>query len=412
VDSNDFNCIFHPFRKRHLKQTVERDLFGNVEPQWIAAGYLSNYLIHKALNGAATLAYFKTTYTDSFAVDIDVHEWHGLPLFAPDLQEKTRSVVERIGYSPSIAVETPHGIHLYYFFAKRAPLLKLYNIVEELLGDLDVEILPTNKKALRIPSEFSYLDPETFEPIDAPTEFNRYPVTILFGDSKDTHEKQAHRGSWRRVFNVKAKEAEHFPLINHHTNRAVVECGIAYHLAGIPIEQAVDRFHELVLKSPGYTRDLRNKARVMQRFSAIYAHQFSYVPSAKVSQISLLNAITVNRIIELAPFAPQRKEPLRRFFYDLLIWNDYILGLQKNDPAIHTYMCSEYSYFRKNVRVGYIPLPYTLLSRWNGHYASIIEWAVNFGLLEPFDTKTSKRGSYSKVLHSCKYYRVHPDKLF
>ena len=411
MDEQVFIQDFKPYRKKHLKQVLERDLFGN-DAQWIVKGYLTKYLIHKALNGVATLAYFKTTYTDSFGLDIDVHDFGGAPLFAPLLKKQIDEVVERIGYPPSIAVESPHGIHLYYFFQKKAPLLKLHREVEKILQGLNVEILPTEKKALRIPSEYSYLDPVTLEPIDPPLDFVRYPATILFSKSEQIPGKDAHNGTWRRLFDISTKEAELFPVVDHHTNRAVVECGISYRLAGLPLQEAVDRFHGLVLRSPGYNRDLRNPKRIETRFKAIYSYRARYLPSARVVQIPLDDAIIINELVDRAPFAVQRKEPLRHFFMELFIWAEYIEKLQKTDPAVHTYMCSEYTYFRKNTKSGYVPLPFTLMRRWNWNYFSIIEWAVNIELLKPLDTKTSKRGTYSKLLGSCKYYQVRKDKLF
>jgi len=373
-----FIKTFIPYRKMHLKQTLERNLFGN-EPIWIRKGYLTEYLIHKALLDHVTLAYFKTTWTDSFGLDIDVHEWNGLPLLAPILQKTVDEAVKRIGKPPSIAVESPHGIHLYYFFERKTSQKRLYDTVEKLLKGISVEVLPTPTKALRIPGEYKYLDPVTFTSIDSPSEFKRYPATILL-----TKEPVKTR-SWKQTFQVMSKEAEHFPLRNGCSNRAVVECGISYKLAGMSLDTAAERFHNLVLKSREYIGELRNSKRIHTRFKSIYEHRAHYLPRARVSQIDLMEAIFIQKLIETSPFAKQREPYLWHFLIELFVWNKYII----------------------NLKAEYVPLPKTLLHRWNERHWGIVKWLKDIGFIEAFTSDTSKKGSYSKTLHSCKYYKIH-----
>jgi hypothetical protein len=403
--AKQFIQLFEPYRQKYARQIVERGLYGQ-DPKWvIIKHYLTEQLIEQALTGELTLAYFKRTWVNSYGIDIDAHDLWGFPLLSSGFKIRMNEVIERIGCPPSALVESPHGIHFYWFFTMYMSWVSMHEAVKRILDGLDVEILPTPYKALRIPLEDCFLDVETFEPIDPPTPDSiiRYDQSILSSKSATFDTKKSPRN---RQYYVESKEREHYPLENGNTNKAVVECGITYRLAGLPIKEAVQRFHDLVKRSSGYTGDLRDDKNIERRFRSVYNRQITYIPQPKVAQLSLLAEELIEKLIERAPFSPQRRAPIRSFFTKLLVWADYIQNLSQRDPVWYTYMCEQYPYFRKNVKDGYVPLPCLLMRSWNHRYYEIIGFARQIGFLEPLETASSLKGTYSASLHTCKYYRV------
>jgi len=403
--AKQFIQLFEPYRQKYARQIKERGLYGQ-DPKWvIIKHYLTDQLIEQALAGELTLAYFKRTWVNSYGIDIDAHDSWGFPLLSSGFKIRMNEVIERIGCPPSLLIESPHGAHLYWFFIEHMSWISVHEAVKRILDGLDVEILPTPSKPLRIPHEGCYLDVHTLEPIDPPTPDSiiRYDQSILSSKSATFDTKKSPRN---RQYYVDVKEREHYPLKNGNTNKAVVECGIACRLAGLPIEEAVQRFNNMVMRSSGYTGNLRDDRNIERRFRSIYNKQITYIPQPKVAQLSLLDEELIEKFIERAPFSSQRRTPLRTFFIKLLVWADYIQNLSQRDPVWHTYLCEQYPYFRKNVMDGYVPLPCKLMRNWNNRYHTIVDFTRQIGFLEPLETASSLRGTYSTTLHTCKYYRV------
>lgn len=406
MDTRDFVNTFEPYRNQHARQISEIGLFGAQSSWVVVRGYLTDSLIKQALSGAATLAYYKRTWVNSFGVDIDGHEQGSPPTLNPEVKRKATLTIDRIGKAPSICIESPHGIHLYYFFRTHTSWLVMYTAVNRKLEGVDVEILPTPNKPLRIPREHWFLDPATWEPIDppAPDAVVRYEPTILYTKDETACKKKT---GWSRLANMEAKEREYYPLENGCTNRTVVECGIAYRLAGLPIKDAVQHFYDnLVEPSKGYCGDLRAVRNIERRFRAIYSQETNYIPQPRTAQMSLLDEEIISHLVDIAPFARQRQEPLRKFFTEMLLWEQYIRGMKEKDPAMFTYMCEKYPYFRKNVLAGYIPMPKSLLRQWNDRHFEIMEFGRQIGFLKPLETETSNSGTYSTQLHVCKHYLI------
>ena len=184
--AEEFKEIFNPFCSKYSKQIEEEGLF-EVTSKWIVINrYLSNEIIERGLTGIENIGYFKTSWVNSFGLDIDDHEnggWDGVHP-NPYLQDKYSKIVERIGFKPSLCIETPHGIHCYYFFTSHTSWIRMYETVSERLGELNniVEILPTPSKPLRIPPFGCYIDPVKFHVIDPPSKEDivHYPAKSLF----------------------------------------------------------------------------------------------------------------------------------------------------------------------------------------------------------------------------------------
>ena len=410
MEVKDFKEVFKPYCKRYSKEITERGLFKLTSRWIIIEKYLTDILIEHALIGLQSLGYFKTAWVNSFGIDIDDHDnggWYGVHPTDMVIKKYTM-VIQRLGFRPSVCVESPHGIHCYYFFDSHTSWLRLYETVREHLHGIDIEILPTPTKTLRIPRVGCFLNPETLESIDPPSprDIKYYPAKILFISPEQASEETGKtRRSFDKFYQMQAKEAEHFPLENGNTNRAVVECGIAYRMAGLTLDQAAIRFKLRVDESTGYTGDLRDEKRIQHRFSAIYRHKMSYIPQPRVGYCYIVDEIVINKLVIISPFAKQRNIPLKHFLTELFIWCNYIENLKK-DPVMYTYMCEKYPFFRKNTRAGYYPLPSVLLRGWNWDYFSILGWLLDVGFLKPLNSSDSVRGAYSNTLHSCKYYAI------
>ena len=118
MEVQDFKEVFKPYYKKYSKEITEAGLFELTSRWIIIEKYLTDFLIEQALTGLQNLGYFKTTWVNSFGIDIDDHEnggWYGV--YPTDtVIEKYTAVIRRLGFKPSVCVESPHGIHSYYFF--------------------------------------------------------------------------------------------------------------------------------------------------------------------------------------------------------------------------------------------------------------------------------------------------------
>jgi len=155
--AKQFIQLYEPYRQKYARQIEERGLYGQ-DPKWvIIKHYLTEQLIEQALTRELTLAYFKRTWVNSYGIDIDAHDLLGIPLLLPVFKNRMNEVIERIGCPPSILIESPHGTHLYWFLISYISWVSMYEAVKGILEGLDVEILPTPSKPLRISHEGCYL---------------------------------------------------------------------------------------------------------------------------------------------------------------------------------------------------------------------------------------------------------------
>ena len=132
-------------------------------------------------------------------------------------------------------------------------------------------------------------------------------------------------------------------------------------------------------------------------------------------QATLGDSLVAAEIVKRLPFAPQRNRPIERFIMALLATDRYHRGLviERNnlsDLALWKWL---YPYYLRNVRRGYIPLPYEYLRKLNNRYNDIIPWLVELGFMQPLDVSggRTKRGSYRAAnlgseRATCKHYRI------
>jgi hypothetical protein len=104
-------------------------------------------------------------------------------------------------------------------------------------------------------------------------------------------------------------------------------------------------------------------------------------------------------LVELSPFAVQRRKPIRRFIMAMLKWanwHDEVFA-DNRQTALFDFL---YPYYRKNRREGYYPLPKSVLRKWNGHHEELMPWLERIGFLTPAPY------GYSSLLGISRYYAI------
>lgn len=366
-------------------------------------------LIRKAILEQVVVGWFTTHVPNVLGVDIDDHRgqaWYGEARPSAYLLNTYGQIVSRIGYHPSLLIQSPHGLHAYWVLSERLPAEMLHDKARTRLKDLPVEIKPTPTTSLRIPAERRVLDTQTLQFINQPLEqilqnmFIYHPALILDGLPAEIREDLLTKRRKLRSFRAsrRIEEAEksiHF--FDGQSNDAFLELCNVYRCAGLKQEEAVYRFHLKFEQSPLYDGELKHSPRrLLQRIHCEYRKN-PYSPKPKAVQVGLFNSTIAERLAAIHPFAKQRTQPIYRFVERILFWADWHDEIIK-DPARTAVFDYLYTYYRKNRKAGYYPLPFTILKKANSHYESIMTWLEKVGFIEPAPF------TYSKRLHICRYY--------
>lgn len=382
------------------------------EPYWFTKNErLTSGLIRRAILEQVVVGWFTTHVPNVLGVDIDDHRgraWQGEAHPSAYLLNIYSQTMSRIGYQPSLLIQSPRGLHAYWVLSERLPATILYEKASTRLKGLPVEIKPTPTTSLRIPAERRVLDPVTLQYLnrqfeDVVEEIPVYhPALLLHTLPNQIRESLLTKRRKLRSFraNRKIEEAEasvHF--YDGQSNDAFLELCNVYRCAGLTEEKALARFQLKLEQSPLYDGELKHDPnRLLQRIRCEYRKN-PYSPKIKVVQPSLFNQTIVSILAEHQPFAKQRTEPVRRFVERILLWADFHDGILE-DPgrtAIFDYL---FTYYRKNRREGYYPLSYNLLKKANSHYETLMPWLTEAGFLDPAPYR------YSERLHICRYYRI------
>ena len=195
------------------------------------------------------------------------------------------------------------------------------------------------------------------------------------------------------------------PFTNGYTNEKFLQLCLTYRMAGLDVDQAFYRFALCLLRSPGYTGDLRNAKRLQKRIQSEYRNnQRQFVPTPKSYQVDLFDEMTCRAVVEASPFAKQRRKPIERFVSKVLLWCNWHDEIIKNprQTALFDFL---YPYYRKNRREGLYPLPKSFLRKANDRWFELMPWLQGIGFLEP--------SGYPYVPNQgiCTYYRVHRGEL-
>ena len=149
-----FYAKFSPFRSKYTKYTEDKG-WRTIKRR------LTDGLIANAIKGSIVIGFFLTTVTTVFGLDIDDHQDRGKEY----LVGVYRTVVNKLPAPPSLVVQSPRGLHLFYFLSEPRPFTILQPEIRRRVGS-DAEVKPTPKTTLRIPCEDAFLDPISLHPIE------------------------------------------------------------------------------------------------------------------------------------------------------------------------------------------------------------------------------------------------------
>ncbi len=436
-----FRATFKPYTSRFtLKCKAPAGEFFDA-PYWSTRQEpLTDALIQRAILERLAVGFFTTFSPNILGLDMDDHRLQRVWTAhrSAYLLAIYGQAVAKLGTYPSILVMSPHGFHAYWILSQRLPVLVLHEAARARLGKLPVEIKPTPTQSLRVPAERRLLDPETLQPLPIPFELllSQVPVYHPAFLMDDTYLPETVRSSLqsrksrsrilRAIPRLEQVEAEACPLVDGATNEAFLHLCLAYRTAGLTVEEAMYRFGIVLLRSPGYSGDLRSPKRLEQRIRCEYRHN-AYQPQPRIVQGSLFNAQIAEDLAARQPWAAQRRQPVRRFVEGILRWADWQDEIWENKAqlALFDYL---YPFYRVNRRAGFYPLPQSYLQKQHHRYNELLPWLCSEGFLSPLvlgspfasgsSAKPQKtvvkyvsavlppRGSYSTVLGVCKYYRI------
>lgn len=353
---------------------------------------------------------------DYFGMDIDDHDSNGWCDNLPTqiLVERFNITVKIIGEHPSLIFRSPRGIHAYWFFIKPIPNVLLHNTLDDLFeGIKHIEILPTSKRSLRVPSQDNYFD-NNLQKRDFPG-FDclvRYPYKAIFkngfihgkenSDSKKTYIPKTNYTPLSLI----QIENSLLPLKNGQTNAVYTKLVAKYKIHGLDESQAYARFVDLINRSPGYTGPLI--VDLEKRISTSYSRMASIGLSQAKSLSDLHRDPRIRMALEFCikrlgldvPKRGKMKKSMITFLLNIISWKLACDNIFKNyETANYWEYLYNGSWFKH--KEGYYPLPYSLLRKWNTHYDRPLNLLKGIGILEesPYN--------YSTTLKRCKYYRIY-----
>lgn len=393
-----------PYRKKYIEQYVPKDeLFA--EPTWRQVdSFLSYGKIEKAIVGSVTLGCYASTITKIVGIDIDNHRGHS-KAWLLDIYDQ---VVDALGVFPSVLVNSPRGLHAYWYLSEPYPTNTMKELaskrLEHLLGF--IEIRPDIGNALRIPKQSAFIDPQTMEPVDKPLDTiiesaERYNAIALFfhewlpyWQKGDTPRQKGQKLTYlKHGARIARREAEIAPegFENGNTNSQFLQLSLLYRTSGLDIDTAYKRLLVILSRSQSYTGDILKKLR--KRLEWEYANN-SYEPQYREYQPTLFDQLTIDYIVQRSPFSHQRDNAIRHFTTELLKWKNYQDGLL-NDPGAMQELNYRFKYYWKNRKEGYYPLPSSLLEKWNKRYYQLLPYLIEIGLIapSPYGYSASKNGN-------------------
>lgn len=411
MDYENFTNDFKPYRGKYIKQfkvKAEEYLFPGMDHEWrTVKRYLTRSYIEKAIAGIILIGWFNNLKPNVIGIDLDDHQgtaWEGVSC-SPQLLSKYNRVLQ-VFPEPSVLVQSPRGLHVYYVLYDRMPSYLIEGLARDKLKGIPCEVRPTPDLALRIPEASRILDPVTLLPDPRRKTIKHHPA-MLFDDQylpEAVRNTLQDRKKKIRAFMYSAKiervEGLYTPIVRGFSNEALNHLIPVYKKAGLSSEEAIYRFTVLLQQSPIYTGELKNPKRLEQRICSYYQKDYNnYVPQPQVLQLNLLHKPLVENLVKQSPFGYQRDKAIESFLYSLLnwcAWHDEIL----KDPKQTAYFDYLYPWYRKNRKAGYYPLPQTFLVKSNQRYFEIMAWLQEIGFIINAPFKYLPKGGI------CKYYRV------
>ena len=409
----EFFRIFNPEPFKYVK----RDTSGNMRT---IRAELTVDIVEKSLASVSreVISFFtKEGMIDYFGIDVDDHHFNGWDNNLPTeiLEERFKLVKRIIGKNPSLIFRSPRGIHAYWFLEQPVPNLILYGRLKKVFeGMRHVEILPTSRHALRMPSQDNYLNDNLekrdflgFEPLIS------YPNDAIFRNSLEhegyscSHENTGKKAKRTPPAPVSLIQLENkvLPLKNGQTNGVYKKLVAKYKIHGLDEDQAYARFVKLIENSPGYSGRLLDglESRIKTSYKRIADINLSQMKSLsdlyRDPKVNAAIGILVKRMGLGIPKRSRMKKSMITFLLNIISWQiacDKIFG--NLETACYWGYLYPGSWGRHNE--GFYPLPHSLLRKWNSHYDRPLKLLKDFGVLEESPYR------YSTTLKRCKYYRI------
>ena len=300
MDSQFFIKIFNPYRGKYtvkLQYVHDRYLFDGYGNEWRTIYKpMKNFLIERAIRGITIIGWFTNTRPNVLGIDIDDHDgyaWEGVKA-----SQRLLSIYDnilKIFPLPSIVVQSPRGIHLYYILDDRIPTDILQYLAKLKLKNIPCEIRPTTDLSLRIPEEKRILNPKTLLPIIINNELETYHPAFLFeneylpGTLRQTlQERKCKLRSLKATAKLEQVEALYTPILPGQSNEALNNLIPIYKYAGLTEEESVYRMSMILQKSYLYKGELRKPKRLEQRVRSYYKRDIQkYVPKPKKLQLRI-----------------------------------------------------------------------------------------------------------------------------
>lgn len=364
-------------------------------------------------NGIRSYGFKYHFFTDFFSLDLDAHD-NLLGSREKQLANLYEIVKKKLGIPSFVAkTKTEGGYHCYFKLEQiySFPLLER-DLKAIFKGHPNIEILPTNKKFMRLPFDYRngghLLDPTNLKPIrvlhDKECKNNYiflrnhlktvkvHDSRILFNSNllnrygrKINHQNlsKAKSDTLKAVRFLKEQEKikkEH--LRQGSTNEYLSKTAFNGSCNGIDIktltEQVISDFSELNIKKDKDTSDKRIEQRLKSFYrkiksqGSINTYREEKAKKSKEQQETLFNELkpTVDKIVknckELVIKDRRKKNQVlksfEKFIYELLKWNKYISNLTHEEAIIFD---TNYKYFYHSVKKKkIIPLPYELIKNW------------------------------------------------
>jgi len=406
--------MFKPRRDAY----VQKDKFGNLQTIYHP---LSDAVIDRHMRGVGerVISFFSTGERRNYlGVDIDDHLMGGWIGSSPtqELEEKYRAVVAEIGKAPSAAFASPRGIHAFWFLDLRVPNEIIVLALEERLEvKLGVEILPRPREAVSIPRPDEYLDGNLARAgFPGYAALPRYPALEVLGEEARPEKIRARLKATKRlstapargkdpVKNIEEAETRVLPLENNATNEAYCRLVVIYKANGLSVDQAFERFRDLVARSPGYRGALLLGLR--DRIEASYRSMRGTTALDMEALAVLRREPVVTMALEFAVEAAGLERQTRsrmafeEFLLNILAWTRSLdrVFADRERAAYWEYL---YPGSRRFHREGYYPLSHGILKKWNSHYDRWMEILKGLGILveSPY--------GYSSTAHRSKYYAI------
>jgi len=422
LTAKKFRKSWQPYGQRYTRAKKVDNQTGSLfeHTEWKTyESSLTDYRINLAILERVWLGYFSSIWTPFFSVDIDDHKpgkiWQKP---SPKVISIFFEVVKRLHHiDPTYLVQTPHGFHAYWFLTQRIPNKVLQIIGRQRLHGLPVEILPTPKQSLRIPSRKRFLNPQTLETLKYSANMRRYHPFYLF-DTDYTHtqlreslgpkERKELAKSLRSERSIEKIEERLIPIAPGHSNEPYCKLVAVYFYAGFSEQDSFERLMTVLWQSQ-YRGELLNPNRLKQRIKSSYQNLskkglYSIWQPRLQKELEITDIIFIENLIKIQPFARQRIKHIRNFLENLCRWVNYQDAIFQDKEEFAWWSWVQQPKYAACRNAGLYPLPSEMMRAWNYRYNQIIDLLCDQGVLEKktgyWHDKDYRQNNY------CRYFKI------